>query len=173
VIRIATLAAFTLVVTALSSALAVAVGSAGFPLTPGSVVVAYAALAAPPIEAAFSAVIVGLVVDALNGAALGTSSFTLLVTLLASRLGISLVPSHRGAPAWTFAGLFAFAQALLAMLLLALVGQRGAVDVGAAVALAVVDVALAVVLFPALHEALVLLRQEERSATLRERLQAR
>jgi cell shape-determining protein MreD len=171
--RIATFLLFTIVVTAVSSALAVTVGSSGLPVTAGSIVVAYAALATPPIEAAFSAALVGLVVDALNGAALGTSSFTLLATLLASRLGIELVPTNRGWPAWTFVGVFAFAQTLLAMLLLALFGQRSAVDVGGAVAIGVVDGVVAMGLFPALHGVLVLLRVEERSATLGERLQAR
>ncbi len=172
--RVFTFMAAALVVTALFSACAITLGTAALPITPGSIVVAYAALATPPVEAAFSAVLVGLVVDALSGTSLGASSFSLLVTLLVSRLGASLVPSTRDGVAFGFVGLFAAAQALLAMLMIALFGQTHAqLDVATAVVVGVLDAVVAVALFPALHAVFVLLRLEERSATLRERLQAR
>jgi cell shape-determining protein MreD len=172
--RVFSFMAVALVVTALCSALAVTLGIAALPVTPGSIVVAYAALATPPIEAAFSAVLVGLVVDALSGTSLGASSFSLLVTLLVSRLGVSLVPSTRDRFAIAFVGVFASAQALLAMALLALFGQSHArLDVVVVVVVGALDALVAIAVFPLLHVLFVLLRLEERSATLRERLQAR
>ncbi len=164
----------TILVTAVASSLAVGTGVGAVPLTAGSVVLAYAALATPPVEAAFSATIVGLVVDALAGAALGLSSFSLLVTLLVSRLAIGFVPSTREPIALLFVGAFAGVQALVAMTMLALSGptQRG-IDLFVAGKIALVDAGAAYWLFPLLHEVFVLLRLEERSATLRERLQAR
>jgi hypothetical protein len=172
--RVFTFMVAALVFTALCSACAVTLGIAAVPVTPGSIVVAYAALATPPVEAAFSAVLVGLVVDALSGTSLGASSFSLLVTLLVSRMGVSLVPSTRDRFAYAFVALFSSAQALLAMVMIALFGQAHArLDVATAVAVGVLDALLALALFPALHAVFVLLRLEERSATLRERLQAR
>jgi hypothetical protein len=174
VTRVFTFMLVALVLTAVGSASAVTLGSAGIPFTPGSIVVAYAALATPPVEAAFSAVLVGLVVDALSGTSLGASSFSLLVTLLVSRLGVSLVPSTRDGSAVAFVGLFAVVQALLAMTMVALFGQPHArIDVWMAVIVGVFDAVVSLVVFPALHAVFVLLRLEERSATLRERLQAR
>jgi len=172
--RVFTFMMVTLIATAAASALAVALGTAALPLTPGSVVVAYAALTTPPVEAAFSAALVGLIVDALAGASLGASSFSLLVTLLVSRLGVGFVPSTRDAVSFLFVGAFAFTQALCAMAMVALFGptHRG-VDLSVAVVVALVDIVVAWALFPVLHEVFVLLRLEERSATLRERLQAR
>lgn len=172
--RVFTFMLAALAVTALGSACSVTLGTAALPITPGSIVVAYAALATPPVEAAFSAVLVGLVVDALSGTSLGASSFSLLVTLLVSRLGVSLVPSTRDRIAFAFVGVFAFAQALLAMVMVALFGQAHArLDVATAVVVGLLDAVVALAVFPALHAVFVLLRLEERSATLRERLQAR
>jgi cell shape-determining protein MreD len=172
--RVATFMAVTLFVTAVASGFAVVLGRGALPLTAGSVVVAYAALATPPVEASFTAMLVGLVVDALAGASLGASSFSLLVTLLLTRLGEGFVPSTRDRSAYAFVLAFAFVQALLASALLALVGptHRGLALAGA-VQIAVVDAVAAVMIFPLLHAVFVLLRLEDRSATLRERLQAR
>ncbi len=164
----------TLLLTGIFSAVAVALGCGPLLMTPGSIVVAYAALTVSPIEAALAATLVGFVVDALGGALLGASSFSLLVTLLASRLAVGLVASPRSGQALLFVGGFAVTQALTAMILQALFAQGAAVvHVADAFLLGVLDAIVAAVVFPLLHETFVLLRWEERNTTLRERLQSR
>jgi hypothetical protein len=172
--RIVTSMVVALVLVSVLGALAVTFGTGAFLATPGAVVVAYAAITAPPIEAAFSAVLVGLVVDVVAGTSLGVSSFSLLVTLLLARFGVSLVPSPRHPTAYAFVAAFAAVEALVSMLLLALFAQRHApIAPGKIVVVSIVDTVIAFLLFSALHELFVLLHLEERTATLKERLQAR
>lgn len=163
----------TLVVTAVMASLPVLFGTPAWPVTPGAVIVAYAALTVPPLEAAVTAALVGLVMDALSGSPIGVSSFALVVTLLLSRLGVSLVPHPRGLAALAFALAFTFTQAFLAQSLMALFGQRRAVDLVIVVVVAVLDALLSLILFPLLRKLLVILRLEDRSATLGERLSIR
>lgn len=162
----------TLVVTAVFASLPLLFGSPALPVTPGAVVCAYAALTQPPIEAAVTAALVGLVVDALSGSPIGVSSLALLVTLLTSRLGVSLVPLARGATAFAFVAAFGAFHALLAQGLLALFAQRR-VDVVIVVVIGVMDALLSLLLFPILRRVLVVLRLEDKGATLGERLSAR
>lgn len=163
----------TLVVTAVFAGFPVLFSTPAWPITPGAVVVAYAALTLPPVEAAVAAALVGLVVDALSGSPIGVSSFALVVTLLLSRLGVSLVPQPRGWTSFAFVFAFGFTHAFFAQTLLALFGQRRAVDLVIVVVVGVLDAALSLLLFPLLRRVLVILRLEDRSATLGERLQAR
>ncbi len=163
----------TLVVTAICGSLPVLFGWPALPVTPGAVVCAYAALTTPPIEAAVTAALVGLVVDALSGSPIGASSLALLVTLLTSRLGVSLVPLARGGAAFAFVAAFAAFHALLAQALLALFAQRRAVDLVIVVVVGILDALLSLILFPVLRRVLVILRLEDKGATLGERLSAR
>jgi rod shape-determining protein MreD len=163
----------TLVATAVFGALPVLFGSPAWPVTPGAVIVAYAALTLPPVEAAVTAALVGLVVDALSGSPIGVSSFALVVTLLLSRLGVSLVTQPRGFTSFVFVFAFAFTHAFFAQTLLALFGQRRAVDLVVVVVVGILDAVLSLLLFPVVHRVLVLLRLEDRGATLGERLSAR
>ncbi len=163
----------TLVITAIISSLPVLFGTPAWPITPGAVIVAYAALAQPPVEAAVTAALVGLVVDALSGSPIGVSSFALVVTLLVSRPAVSLVPQPRGWMSFAFVAGFATAHALLAQALLALFGQRRAVDLLIVVVVGVLDAVLSLLLFPILRRVLVVLRLEDKGATLGERLSAR
>jgi rod shape-determining protein MreD len=164
----------TLVVVALQRAMAVVLPTTSLPLTAGVVVVAYAAIAWPPVEAAVAAALCGLVIDALSGMPLGVSSFALVVTLLIARLGLRFVTESRGVVASAFAGAFGMLQALVATSSLAAFGEaHGGFDVGGALAIGVLDFALALALFPLLHHVLVSAGLEERSVSLRERLAAR
>ncbi|MDP2341590.1 MAG: hypothetical protein Q8O67_11565 [Deltaproteobacteria bacterium] len=163
----------TLVVTALFASLPVLFGLPALPITPGAVVCAYAALTQPPIEAAVTAALVGLVVDALSGSPIGVSSLALVITLLIARLGVAVVPVGRGFTAFAFVALFAGFHAFLAQALLALFAQRRAVDVVVVVVVGIMDALLSLALFPILRRVLVLLRLEDKGATLGERLSAR
>ncbi len=164
----------TLMLVSLRRALPVIIGMSWLPLTPGAVIVAYAALTWPPIEAVVAAALCGLVVDALSGMPLGVSSFALVVSLLATRLTLRFFTRSRGLAASAFAGAFGVLQALVATALLAAFGDRhGGFDVLNAVVIGVMDFALALIVFPALHAALVSLNLEERGASLRERLALR
>lgn len=171
--RVALTMALALITTAIGAALPVVFGTGAWPLTPAVVLVAYAALTVPPLEAAVTAALVGLIVDALAGAPLGVSSFALVVTLLLSRLVVSLVPTARGPLALAFVFGFGFVHALLAQTLLAVFGQNRVVDVLVVVGVGVLDAVAALVLFPLIRGALVVLRLEDKSATFKERLQAR
>ena len=166
--------AATVLLASVRRALPVMLGVSSVPFTPGSVVVAYAALTKPPIEAAITASLCGLVVDGLSGIPLGVSSFALVVTLLLSRLGIRFVPRARGVGAFAFAFLFAVVQAVIATTLLTVFGDRGgSVHLSGLVTLGVVDGALALVVFPLLHSLSVRLGLEDRDSTLGERLATR
>ena len=171
--RAAVALVMTLVVTAALACLPVLLGWPALPVTPGAVICAYAALTQPPIEAAVTASLVGLVVDALSGTPIGVSSLSLVVTLLTARLGVSLVPVARGLASFLFVGAFGALHALLGQALLALFAQRRAVDVVVVVVVAVADALLSLALFPLLRRVLVVLRLEDRGATLGERLSAR
>jgi hypothetical protein len=160
----------TLVVVACQRAMAVVLGTTSLPVTAGVVVVAYAAINWPPVEAA----VCGLVIDALSGMPLGVSSFALVITLLVARLGLRFVSESRGVAASAFAGVFGMLQALVATSSLAAFGEgHGGFDLAGAFAIGVLDFALALALFPLLHQLLVALSLEERSTSLRERLAAR
>ncbi len=164
----------TLVVVACQRAMAVVLGTTSLPVTAGVVVVAYAAINWPPVEAAVAAALCGLVIDALSGMPLGVSSFALVITLLVARLGLRFVSESRGVAASAFAGVFGMLQALVATSSLAAFGEgHGGFDLAGAFAIGVLDFALALALFPLLHQLLVALSLEERSTSLRERLAAR
>lgn len=163
----------TLFASAVCASLPVLFGWSALLVTPGAVVCAYAALTQPPIEAAVTAALVGFVVDALSGSPLGASSLALVVTLLTSRLGVALVPVATGVTAFIFVFAFGAFHALLAQALLALFAQRRSVDVAIVVIVAVSDALLSLLLFPLIRRMLVLLRLEDKGATLRERLAAR
>ena len=164
----------TLVLVAVRRAVPVMIGVTGLPLTPGAVVVAYAALSWPPVEAAVAGALCGLIVDALSGMPLGVSSFAMVVTLLATRLTLRFFTRSRGLAASAFAGGFCLLQAVITNGLLAAFGDRhGGLEVGQAARVALLDFVLALAVFPMLHALLVSLRLEERGASLRERLASR
>ncbi len=164
----------TLVLVSLRRVLPVIIGVSSLPVTPGAVIVAYAALTWPPIEAVVVAALCGLIVDALSGMPLGISSFALVVTVLTTRLGLQFFTRSRGLAASAFAGGFGMLQALIATSLLAAFGDRhGSIDVVSGVLIGISDFVVALAVFPLLHAILVKLGLEERGATLRERLASR
>lgn len=163
----------TLVLSAVRRALPVVLGLSSLPLTAGAVVVAYAALTWPPIEAVVAAALCGLIVDALSGMPMGLSSFSLVVTLLVMRLSLRFFTRSRGPAASAFAGVFGMLQALIASVLLSAFGSGYSVDVATLVLVGLLDVLLAAATFPALHALLVSLGLEERGTSLRERLATR
>lgn len=165
--------AVTLVAMAVVRALPVIVGVASLAATPGAVVVAWAALVLPPLEAVVTASLCGLIVDALAGLPVGLSSFSLVVALLVARLGTRSVTRAVGPLAALFAGGVGLLQALLSWGLLALFApERAPWQPGTLLTVAVVDAGLALVLLPLLDRLGVLVGIE-RSTSTAERLAAR
>lgn len=163
------LAAVTLVLTALCGALAVPLSVSALPVVPGIIVLAYAALVDPPVEAALSAALIGLVLDALSGTPLGVNVLACVLVLVLSRLALGWVTSARGVQAALFAAGVSAAWAFIALVLLSLF-QRRAFGIGAIPVLALCNGLLALALMPALTRLLVVLRLEERGESLQERL---
>jgi rod shape-determining protein MreD len=163
----------TLITMAIARVLPVLFGTDPWPMTPAAVVVAFAALTLAPIEAVVAAALCGFVTDALAGMPVGVSSFSMVVTLLAARLGLRFMSGARGFTAAAFAGAFGMTQAVVAMSLMAFFGQRPAtmsiLDIGL---LGLLDTVWAIVIAPPLLAVLGRLGVE-RQSSLGERLAAR
>lgn len=163
----------TLVAMATLRALPVIGGLAAVPATPGAVVVAWAALALPPLDAVVTAALCGLIADALGGLPVGLSSFSLVVALLVARLGTRGMTRAVGPLAALFAGGFGLLQVVVSWALLALFApERAPWQPGALILTGVVDVGVALVLLPILDRLGVLIGLA-RSTSTAERLAAR
>ncbi len=156
--------------TAVSSAAAVAMGLSNMPLVPGVLLVAYTAIADPPIEAALTAALVGLVMDALGGTPLGVSVIACVLALVSSRLVIGWVTSVRGPKAALFTAGLSAVYALIALVLLFAFQRRQAFGLVSLAVLAVSHALASFVAFPLLTRVLVLLRLEQRGTSLHERM---
>jgi hypothetical protein len=143
--------------------LPVVFGIASVPLTPGAVVVAWAALVLPPLEAVVAASLCGLVVDALAGLPVGLSSFSLVVALLVARLGTRSIPRAVGPLASAFAG---------GVVLAVFAPERAPWQPGTLLLVGILDVGLALLLLPVLDRLGVLVGLE-RSTSTADRLAAR
>ena len=162
-----------LVAMAVLRAAAVVLGVSGVPVTPAAVVVAWAALALPPLEAVVAASLCGLVVDALGGLPVGLSSFSLVVSLLLARLGTRSVTRAVGPLAALFAGGVGLLQATISWLLLAIFApERAPWQPGTLMLVGLFDAALAWALLPMLDRLGVLVGLE-RSTSTADRLAAR
>jgi hypothetical protein len=164
------LAVAALVLTAASGALASLLGWASVPVVPGALLVAYAAIVDPPISAAFSAALVGFVIDCLCGTPIGVSILGCVAALVASRFFVGWVTSTRGLPAVLFAGGLTFTYGLVALSLLFLFQRRESFGFGVLATATVVNAIAAPVVFRVAHGVLVLARVEERDASLQDRL---
>ena len=153
--RTLVLSLFALVLTAMTGALAVAFGWSSMPLVPGVLLVAYAGIVDPPVEAAVSAASIGLVVDALTGTPLGLNVLACVFVLMGSRFVVGWVPAPRGLPSFLFAAGFSAAHALLALSLLFLFQRRESFGLAALLATALENGVASVVLFPIVHRSLV------------------
>lgn len=159
---------------ALEAGAAVAFGLEGLPLTPAVVLVAYAALAEPPVEAAVSAVLLGLVLDAVSGSPLGLNMLACLIALLSGRVLSSWVSAPRGLPALAFAaGMSAGYHLFILVLRVLFAGHREVKGVLDVVAVALGDGVLALFLMPTVQWALVKLGLEDPEDPLEQRLSAR
>ena len=168
--RALVLSLLALLLTAGTGALAVMFGWSSVPLVPGVLLVAYAAIVDPPVEAAVSAALIGLVVDALVGTPLGVNVLSCVAVLVGSRFVVGFVTAPRGVPSFLFVAGFSAAHALLALSLLFLFQRRESFGLYALLAAALVNALASLVIFPIVRKLLITLRLEERGETLQERL---
>ena len=179
--RVGFLAAFGFLLHALSAGVAVALGVDVLPLVPGVVLVAYAALAEPPLEAALSASSLGLVMDALSGSPVGLNMLACLLALLLGRLASSQVASTQSFTAVLFAAALSAGYHVFVLALLFLfggaqseqLGLTGTLGVSGALWSAIWNGALAFALFPLIQRLMVRLGLEERELSFQERLHGR
>lgn len=164
------LAGLALAATAILAALAVPLSLTTVPIVPGVILVAYAAIVDPPVEAAISAALVGLTMDALAGTPLGVNVLACVLVLVASRLVIGWVTQPRGVQAALFVAGFSGAYAFVALLLVNLFQRREAFGLGSVLVLALWNGLASFAVLPLLSRALVLLRLEEKGESLQERL---
>ena len=170
-IRTLILVVVALALHAFEAALAVALGVTGLPLVPGIVVVAYAALVEPPMEAATTAVLIGVVMDALLGTPLGLNMLACLVALGIGRLLAEHVASPRSVTAFLFAaGISAAYHAFVVTLLLIFTSGQTNRGVFSVVPIALANGVLSFVLFPMLRRLLIACGLEEREVSFEERL---
>lgn len=153
--------------------LPVVVGLASLPATPVAIIVAWAALVLPPLEAVVAASLCGFIVDALAGLPVGLSSFSLVVVLLIARLGTRSVPRAVGPVAALFAGGVGLLQVTVSWVLLAVFApERAPWQPGTLILVGALDAGLALLLLPLLDRLGVLVGIE-RSTSTADRLAAR
>jgi rod shape-determining protein MreD len=168
--RLVALTLLALVLTAGMGAAGVMLGLSTVPVVPGVLLVAYAAIVHPPVEAAVGAALVGLVMDALVGTPLGVNVLACVALLVASRFVVGFVPHPRGIPSVLFVAGMSAAYAFLSLLLLFLFQRRESFGFVGLVSTAVSNAIASVVIFPLLHRLFVSLRLEEKGESLQERL---
>jgi rod shape-determining protein MreD len=172
--RILILAGIGLLLHAGVSALAVVIGATSLPVAPAVVLVGYAALVEPPVEASLTASSLGLVLDALSGSPLGLNMLACLLALLLGRLAAGWVTSPRGLSAFLFASVLSAGYYLFVLSLLFIFGtERESFGLQGLVTTSLTNGALALVLFPACQRLLIWAGLEERSKTMEERLRHR
>jgi rod shape-determining protein MreD len=163
-------ALLALLATAFLAALAVPLGVLSVPIVPGVILVAYAAIVDPPVEAAITAALVGLTMDAMAGTPLGVNVLACVLVLVASRLVIAWVTQPRGVQAALFVAGFSAAYAFLASVLVNLFQRRESFGLAAVFVLALTNGLASFLVLPLLSRALVILRLEEKGESLQERL---
>ena len=168
--RVVLLAALALVLTAVTGAQAVMLGWSSLPVVPGVLLCAYAAIVDPPIEAAISAAVIGLVVDALAGTPFGVNVLSCVAVLVGSRFVVALVPSPRGFRSFVFVGGFSGAHALISLVMLFLFQRREGFGFVPLISTAVANAIVSIALFPLLQRLFVALKLEERGESLQQRL---
>lgn len=171
--RLVVLFLAALALTALGGGAAVVLGVSTVPLVPGILLVAYAAIVHPPVEAAVAAALIGLAMDALCGTPLGLNVLACVAVLVGSRPFVSWVPLPRGIPSFLFVGCTSAAYAFLSLLLLFLFQRRESFGLVGLFSTALVNAAVSVPLFPLLRLAFVRLGVEDRGESLQERLAAK
>ncbi len=172
--RVLLLAGLGLLLHALEAGLAVVLGVTSIPLAPAVVLVAYAALVEPPVEAALTASSLGLVLDALSGSALGLNMLACLLVLLLGRVAAARVPSPRGVSGFLFAALLSAGYHLLVLTLLYVFeADRESFAVQGIVTTSISNGLLSLLLFPLAQRLLVVVGLEEREASMEERLARR
>lgn len=168
------LATLGLLLHAVQAAVAVAFGWESMPVAPAVVLVAYAALAEPPVEAAITATFLGLILDALSGSPIGLNMLSCLLALLVGRLAARWVTAPRGWGALAFGAALSAGYHLFLLILLKTFGAyREGLGILSVLSTALWDGLLSVVLMPATQWLLVAVRLEEREVTATERLSRR
>lgn len=172
--RVLTLALFAWFLHAAQAALAVAFGLSSLPVVPAVVLVAYAALVEPPVVAAVSAAVLGLILDALSGSPLGLNMLACLLALLSGRLASGWVAAPRGLGAFLFTGTLAAGYHLFVVTLLYVFGiHPESFAIQGVLSEALWNGLFGVVVLPFTQWLLVSLHLEEREMTLAERLSRR
>lgn len=173
-IRVLLLAGLGLLLHAFEAGFAVVLGSTSLPVAPAVVLVAYAALVEPPVEAALTASCLGLVLDALSGSPLGLNMLACLLALLAGRFFARRVSSPRGAAGFLFATGMSAGYSLFVLTLLYVFGtDRESFGLQGLVATSFANGLLSLLLFPLCQWLLVSMGLEERETTMEERLSRR
>lgn len=168
--RLALLALVALVLTAGIGAVGVVLGLSTIPVVPGLLLVAYAAIVHPPVEAAVGAAVIGLVMDALAGTPLGLNVLACVAVLVGSRPVVGWVTAPRGIPSFLFVGCMSAAYAFVSLLLLYLFQRRESFGFVGLFSTALSNAVASVVLFPLIQRVFVALRLEEKGESLQERL---
>ncbi len=168
--RALVLTGLALLLTAVAGAAAVMFGWSYVPVVPGVLLVAYAAIVDPPVEAAVTAALIGIVVDALAGTPLGLNVLACVAVLVGSRFVVGFVPSPRGFRSFLFVGGISAAHALVSLLLLFLFQRRESFGFFPLVLTAVANALASLLVFPLLQRLLIALDLEEKGETLQERL---
>ena len=168
--RVFILGFLAVVLTSITGALAVMFGWSNVPVVPGVLLVAYAAIVDPPIEAAVSAAVIGLVIDALAGTAFGVNVLSCVAVVVCSRFVLGFVHSPRGLPSFLFVAGLSAVHALVSLLLLYLFQKRESFGFTPLASTAIVNAVVSLVLFPILRRLFVALRLEDKDETLQERL---
>ncbi|MCP4501951.1 MAG: rod shape-determining protein MreD, partial [Deltaproteobacteria bacterium] len=119
-IRSLVLVALALLFHSVEAGLSVALGRPDLPVVPGVVLLVYAILVEPTVEATVSALALGFVMDALSGTPLGMHMMACLLTLIAARFFADTVSSPRTLAAFFFAMGCSAAYHTIAILLLVL-----------------------------------------------------
>lgn len=170
-IRSLLLASLGVLLHAIMAALAVTLGWNALPVAPAVVLVAYAALAEPPIEAAISATLLGFILDALSGSPIGMNMLACLLALLVGRLAAGAVAAPRGWGAFAFGGLMSMGYHLFLLVVLFMFdSSREAFGLLGILSTAIFDGWAALFLMPAAQALFISLGLEEREVTMTERL---
>jgi hypothetical protein len=113
-------AAMTMVLAAVVGAAAVGTGTSAWPIVPGIIVLAHAVLVLSPIDAFVVAAVTGLVSDALGGLPLGMHVIAGVLTALASRAGLGLLPRTHGVVGILFIAAFSALHIIFLCVLLSI-----------------------------------------------------
>ena len=171
-IRVVVLGTLALILHAALAALAVTFGSSGLPIAPAVVLVAYAALAEPPLEASVSAALLGLILDCLTGAPVGMNMLACIAALWVARPLTARVTSPRSWSAFLFAAGLAAGYALFVRGLL-WIFAREHFGIQGIFTTAITSGVVALLLFPGLSALMVRFGLEEREENLANKLAKR